>query len=163
MFEKKSQADLRAHTKQLLAGPLKHVRAAGLAVALVPLASVAASAQTAPPIEVAPGCPSAGLCGFVWQDANGNGIQDAGELPISGAVVTLITPTGDQYITSTDSGGAYGFDVGSGTYIVEVQVPPDMEVSPPNAGTDDNIDSDGTSNSLGQSVATVAFARDGSL
>ena len=43
------QAELKDNTKQLLDGPLKHVRAAALAAALVPLASLVAtpaSAQT---------------------------------------------------------------------------------------------------------------------
>jgi hypothetical protein len=157
MFEKNRQTNLREHTKQLLAGPLKHVRAAGLAAALVPLAAVAASAQT----PVPSGCmPSAGLlCGLVWQDTNGNGVQDANEPAIFGAVVVLVAPTGEQlFITSTDSSGAYGFPVAAGTYTIQVQVPPDMEVSPPNAGTDDTTDSDGIADSRGQSVATVTFA-----
>ena len=158
MFEKNRQTNLREHTKQLIAGPLKHVRAAGLAAALVPLAAVAANAQTQP-TEVPSGCPSAGLCGFVWQDTNGDGIHDATEPAITGAVVVLVAPTGEQlFITSTDSSGVYGFPVGIGTYTIQVQVPPDMEVSPPNAGIDDTTDSDGIADSWGQSVATVTFA-----
>jgi hypothetical protein len=159
MFEKNRQTNLREHTKQLLAGPLKHVRAAGLAAALVPLAAVAANAQT--PAEVPPsGCQSAGLCGFVWQDTNGDGIQDATEPAFTGAVVVLVATTGEQlFITSTNSSGAYGFPVyEAGTYTIQVQVPPDMEVSPPNAGIDDTTDSDGIADSWGQSGATVTFA-----
>src|SRR6266850_1224753 len=86
MSQENRQTELREHTKRLLQGPLKHVRAAGLAAALVPLAVVAARASS-PDV-----CPSGGLCGFVWQDTNGNGIQDAGEPAISGAVVTLTSP-----------------------------------------------------------------------
>src|ERR1700722_2024993 len=44
------QTELREKTQQLLQGPLKHIRAAALAAALLPLASVfaaPASAQTA--------------------------------------------------------------------------------------------------------------------
>jgi Spy/CpxP family protein refolding chaperone len=45
-------------------GPLKHVRAAALAAALVPLASVMATPASA---QVSP-CASGGFCGLVWED-----------------------------------------------------------------------------------------------
>src|SRR5207248_7936054 len=65
------QTELQEKTQQLLAGPLKHIRAAALAAALLPLASVVvapASAQTA--------CPaSGGVCGTVFNDVNHDGIQ----------------------------------------------------------------------------------------
>ena len=49
MSQEVGQTELKAKTQQLLDGPLKHIRAAALAAALLPLASVAAtpaSAQT---------------------------------------------------------------------------------------------------------------------
>src|SRR3984957_1890976 len=79
------QTELRDQTRQLLQGPLKHIRAAALAAALLPLASVAvapASAQT--------GCPaSGGICGVVFNDTNNNGIQDVGETGIADVAVTV--------------------------------------------------------------------------
>ena len=153
MFQK-SQTDLREHTKQLLAGPLKHVRAAGLAVALVPLATVAANAQ-APSA-----CPSGGLCGFVWQDTNGNGIQDAGEPPIANAVVTYTSPTNPDGTTiGTDASGMFVFEALSGeTYTISVQIPPGMDTSPTDVPTTtDLLDSDGTNDSHGNSVTSVTF------
>lgn len=82
------QIQLQEKTQRLLRGPLKHVRAAALAAVLLPLASVAvtsAEAQT---------CPSGGICGTVFYDANSNGIQDSNEPGIGGASVTLIWPNG---------------------------------------------------------------------
>ena len=84
----------REKTQQLLHGPLKHVRAAALAAALLPLASVAVSPASAQDAS----CPSGGICGFVWNDTNNNGIQDAGEPGIEGAVVTVTV-----LLTGTDS------------------------------------------------------------
>jgi hypothetical protein len=154
MSQENRQTDLREHTKQLLAGPLKHIRAAGLAVALVPLATVAANAQ-------APNaCPSGGLCGFVWQDTNGNGIQDAGEPPIVGAVVTYTSPSNPTGTTiGTDSSGVFAFQALSGeTYTISVQIPPGMDTSPTdNPNTTDVFDSDGMNDSHGYSVASVTF------
>src|SRR5258706_200083 len=46
---------------------------------------------------------------FVWNDTNANGIQDAGELGISGAAVQAIGPSGTLN-TTTDSNGAYHFN-----------------------------------------------------
>src|SRR4029079_16314231 len=101
--------ELETQSKELLQGPLKHARGAALALALVPLAVVAASTQG----QMDSGCPqSAGICGTVFYDANGNGIQDAGETGIAGASVTITyTPPGggDQVVlvVPTDSGGFY--------------------------------------------------------
>ena len=84
MSHEAAHIELREKTQRLLQGSLKHVRAAGLAAALVPLAAVAVS--TAAGQE----CSSAGLvCGFVWNDTNRNGLQDAGEPIIENAVVTM--------------------------------------------------------------------------
>jgi hypothetical protein len=62
MSNKIRQTELREKTQQLLQGPLKHIRAAALAAALVPLASVfaaPASAQTA--------CASGGTICIRWR------------------------------------------------------------------------------------------------
>ncbi len=56
----------------------------------------------------------AAVSNFVWNDTNGNGLQDGGELGISGVEVTLtITyPNGTQVLlkTTTDANGLYEFD-----------------------------------------------------
>jgi hypothetical protein len=148
-----SQAEhqIEAQTQQLLQGPLKHVRRAALAAALLPLASVAATpaaAQTAT-------CFSGGTCGFVWNDTNENGIQDTGEPGIEGAVVTL---DGDSTgMTATDQDGFYYFFIDPGTYEIAVQIPPGTQPSPSNLGSDDTIDSDGIDDGFGNSVVPVTL------
>src|SRR5437667_6109278 len=76
------QTELQEKTQQLLDGPLKHIRAAALAAALLPLASIAAAPASAQSV-----CASGGVCGTVFNDANNNGIQDAGETGIEGVKV----------------------------------------------------------------------------
>lgn len=147
MSEDVCETDLREKTQHLLEGPLKHVRAAALAAALMPLASVAAT-----PAEAQAVCPSAGVCGFVWNDTNNNGIQDAGETGIAGAVVMLGSNT-----TYTNEEGFYYFAVGPGTYDIAVQIPPGTQPSPANVGGDDIIDSDGMADGVGNSVATMTL------
>jgi hypothetical protein len=139
---------LKQETNALLQGPLQHVRAAALAAALVPLASLVATPASAQPI-----CQSAGtVCGFVWNDANKNGIQDAGEGAIEGAQVSLFDGT-DTIVTYTGQDGFYYFFVPDGTYTIFVKTPTGMSPSPANAGSDDSIDSDGVADGLGNSVA----------
>lgn len=140
-------AELQERTQQLLQGPLKHVRMAALAAALLPLASVAATPAAA---QSAMCAASAGICGAVWSDTNNNGVQDAGEPGIEGAVVTI-----DSNVTATDAEGFYYFWAGPATYQISVQIPPGTQPSPPNVGTDDTIDSDGVSDGLGDSIATL--------
>jgi hypothetical protein len=164
------QNELQEQTQQLLAGPLKHVRAAALAAVLLPLASVAATPASAQ--DAGSGCVamSGGLCGLVFNDANNNGIQDAGESPIVGAVVTLVTADGQVLVAQTDSSGNYFFlaplPPGTGTdstgYVIQVQIPPGTEPSPANVGSDDAVDSDGAADGLGNSVAYVTYAPAGS-
>ena len=161
------QNELQKQSQQLLDGPLKHVRAAALAAALLPLASVAATPASAQ--EAGCASMSGGLCGLVFNDTNNNGVQDAGETGISGAVVTLVTPEG-QLVTYTNSSGFYYFGLplppGTGTelngYVIEVQIPPGTEPSPANSTlVDDTLDSDGVTDGLGNSVASVVFAGGG--
>jgi hypothetical protein len=144
---------LHGRTQQLLDGPLKHIKAAALAAALVPLASVAAtpaSAQT---------CGSGGVCGFVWSDTNNNGVQDVGESGIAGAVITVTGPDG-TFVIATGANGFYFFNPTSpGDYTLAVQIPPGTQASPSNVG-DDTLDSDGVSDGLGNSVATLTVGPD---
>lgn len=142
-----SHSTLAHQTQQLLQGRLKHVAAAGLAAALVPLAAVAV-AQAEPR-----SCQSGGnVCGMVWSDTNNNGVRDAGEPMIAGAVVTL-----NGFSTATDGNGYYQFAADLGTHQVIVQIPPGTQPSPANVGADDTIDSDGASDGLGNSIATIVL------
>src|SRR3954466_1658229 len=97
MSQELRSAELRGKSQKLVDGPLKHIRVAALAAALVPLASVfanPASAQT-------PCAPSAGLvCGTVFVDANANGIYDTGDSPLGG--VTVQISNGDTVTTNVN-------------------------------------------------------------
>ncbi len=159
MSQEKRQTELRKQTQQLLQGPLKHIRGAALAAALLPLASVAvapASAQTA--------CQnSAGICGFVWNDQNDNGIQDVGEPGIEGVQVSecQLCDGSDTVTTETDASGVYSFGgatPGEGPYTIAVLIPIGMQASPPNVGGNDAVDSDGIPNGAGFSVVTLPLA-----
>jgi hypothetical protein len=155
MSQEVGQTELKAKTQQLLDGPLKHIRAAAIAAALLPLASVAATPASAQSTS----CASGGLCGFVFNDVNGNGIQDEGDLPIEGATVSIVVGS-DTLTTDTGPDGFYYFGVPAGTYTVGVKIPAGMEPSPSNAGSDDTLDSDGVGDTFGHSVATVTFVSD---
>ncbi len=92
---------------------------------------------------------------LVWQDSNGNGLQDVGEPAIQGATVTLLDSTGNpvtQDITgnsvnpfTTGSDGVYHFtNLPAGDYIIQVEPPAGLSPSPvqqPDPNTDDNTDS----------------------
>jgi hypothetical protein len=143
------QIQLVAKTQQLLHGPLKHVRAAALAAALLPLASVAVS-----PASAQESCQSGGTCGVVFLDTNNNGIQEEGEPGIAGAVVTTVNTDGTLIVVQTDTNGFFEFFLpGQETLDISVQIPNGTQASPPNEGVDDSIDSDGVSDGAGNSVA----------
>jgi protocatechuate 3,4-dioxygenase beta subunit len=68
--------------------------------------------------------PPAHLGDFVWEDSNGNGVQDSGEAGIANVVVQLKAADGHVVQTATtDASGKYHFDVDPGTYSVSVQAP----------------------------------------
>lgn len=101
--------------------------------------------------------PCTGAIGdLVWNDLNRDGLQDAGEPGIAGALVEL---NGNAPV-ATDAGGGYLFaGLCGGTHTVCVQVPAGYQISPANAGND-ALDSDGTSNGAGKSCATVTIGTD---
>jgi hypothetical protein len=144
MFQDVRHGELQEKTQQLLQGPLKHVRAATLAAALLPLASVAAS-----PAE-AQDCGSGGICGFVWNDINQNGIQDAGEPGVEDAVVIV-----DGVATSTDASGLLLL-CRAGGHTIACRYPRNAAFAP-DAGGDDTLDSDGVADGFGYSVASLNF------
>ncbi|HEX4497346.1 MAG TPA: SdrD B-like domain-containing protein, partial [Thermoanaerobaculia bacterium] len=73
----------------------------------------------------------------VWLDANGNGVQDAGEAGINGVTVQLLNSSATVIATATTSGdGNYTFNnLAAGTYTVKVSGLP--------AGTAETFDLDG--------------------
>ena len=91
---------------------------------------------------------------FVWNDANGNGLQDAGEAGISGVAVRLLDAVGNAVIDGngnaltavTDSNGKYLFNgLPMGTYQVEFLRPAACVFTRPDAdglGLDGSVNSD---------------------
>ena len=77
--------------------------------------------------------------GYVWNDANADGIQDVGEPGMAGVILNLTGTAGNgtpvNATTNTDAGGHYYFAVPPGTYGVAVVTPPAMTLSPANQGT----------------------------
>ena len=67
---------------------------------------------------------TASLSGFVWVDANGDGVIDMGEQAIEGVVMELYNANGLVATTTTDSQGLYSFnDLSAGIYTIVEQQP----------------------------------------
>ena len=142
MSQEARQTELQAQTQQLLSGPLKHIRAAALAAALLPLASVAAAPAAAQEV-----CPSGGaftgtICGVIFNDVNGSDTFDEGDTVLENAYVYVSDGT-ETIELRTDEYGLYSVDGLEGTWTVSVLIPTGMQVSDPNVGGDDTVDSDG--------------------
>ncbi|MET0322486.1 MAG: SdrD B-like domain-containing protein, partial [Duganella sp.] len=86
----------------------------------------------------------------VWEDANANGVQDAGEAGMTGATVQLKDAAGNVVqTTTTGADGKYSFSADAGTYTVAVTAPKGYTVTTANAGSDAKLDSN--INAAGQS------------
>jgi protocatechuate 3,4-dioxygenase beta subunit len=60
----------------------------------------------------------------VWEDSNGNGVQDSGEQGVDGVTVDLKDSLGNTVAsTVTHDGGQYSFTVDPGTYSIAVTAP----------------------------------------
>jgi SdrD B-like domain len=155
MSQEVARTTLQDQAQQLMDGPLKHVRAAALAAALVPLASVFAAPASAQAI-----CQSGGICGTVFTDTNNNGALDAGETGLANlevdALCTLCNPLTDTITVFTDSSGNYAFVPdkldNTVTYTVSVGIPTGTQ---PSQTGPDNV---GTSNGAGSSSVSQVSA-----
>ncbi|MDR3574547.1 MAG: SdrD B-like domain-containing protein, partial [Anaerolineaceae bacterium] len=96
---------------------------------------------------------------FVWNDMNGNGIQDTGEPGIPNAKVDLYrVGSGQVATTNTDSAGAYLFDnLVPGDYYLIFTPPSGYVVSPQNQGGDSSKDSDADPTAGANYGKTVPF------
>ncbi|MCB9252629.1 MAG: carboxypeptidase regulatory-like domain-containing protein [Flavobacteriales bacterium] len=119
----------------------------------------------------------ASLGNRVWIDlpvtsggTNGNGIQDAGEPGVAGITVELLNSSGNSIdpdgagpltktTTITNALGEYMFTgLSAGSYIVQFgNIPSGYTLTSQNAGSDDNLDSDG--GALGTGGAPSGFSR----
>jgi protocatechuate 3,4-dioxygenase beta subunit len=80
----------------------------------------------------------------VWNDTDGDGIQDAGESGRAGVTVTLFDSAGNQLATTTtDGNGDYSFnELVTGDYYVVFDKPAGLVFSQQDQGGDDALDSD---------------------
>ena len=86
---------------------------------------------------------TASLGDKVFLDANGNGVQDAGEEGVDGVEVTLTDANGNTQTTTTSNGGMYGFTgLDAGDYTVAFEEVDGFDFTTANAGGDDAADSD---------------------
>ncbi|NOT38158.1 MAG: T9SS type A sorting domain-containing protein [Saprospiraceae bacterium] len=108
-------------------------------------------------VAPAPCSPRTGSVGdFVWNDLNGNGIQDFGEPGLKNIRVILINITTGDILgdTLTNDNGKYLFtDLPSGQYYIKVITPVDFLITTPNIGSDDT-DSD-LDNSRGPGTSPI--------
>ncbi len=96
--------------------------------------------------------PSGSISNLVFEDLNGNGIQDPGESGIDGVMVTITGDGADNTFGTLDDytatvptagGGLYLFDeLAPGVYRIDFTAPAAMVFTAPNAGADDALDSD---------------------
>ncbi|MBC7886119.1 MAG: hypothetical protein H7X99_11635, partial [Saprospiraceae bacterium] len=87
------------------------------------------------------------ISNFVWEDLNGNGVQDANELGLEHILVTIFEFFRDEIIEVdaeiTDENGHYFFfNLKPGVYRIIFTLPDGYMFSPPDFGTDDSKDSD---------------------
>jgi uncharacterized repeat protein (TIGR01451 family) len=99
---------------------------------------------------------TASLGDYVWLDTDADGIQDAGEVGVSGVVVTLYDGSGNVMATDiTDGDGHYLFtDLPAGTYSVGFTLPVGFEFTAQTTGTANGSDAD----SVTGLTATVTLA-----
>lgn len=99
---------------------------------------------------------NAAIGDLVFLDANGDGIQNAGDSGLPNIVLTL---SGTSLTATTGSGGRYAFrNLCPGTYTVCTDPLVGFTTSPANQGTDDAIDSDGVANGTAICANPVTLA-----
>jgi uncharacterized repeat protein (TIGR01451 family) len=100
--------------------------------------------------------PTDTLCGYVWYDNNGNGIQDPGESPVVSANV-YVWGGGTQQTLQTDASGFYYLTVSPGNYSVYYCAPPGYVVTVPTANDSSNCAFYHVTVSSGQSICGLDF------
>jgi protocatechuate 3,4-dioxygenase beta subunit len=104
---------------------------------------------------------------FVWEDLDGDGIQDPGEPGIPGVTVTLTGTDGQgnpvNLTVTTGPNGEYSFeDLVPGTYKLTFGAPAgsNYEATYPNEGTDDALDSDADPSNMNMTEVFVVESGD---
>ena len=100
----------------------------------------------------------ASIGNFVWEDANANGVQDAGEKGIAGVTVKLLNSGGSVLASViTDVDGQYAFgNLTPASYKIQIVTPGGYAVTKKDQGSNDGIDSD--IDSTGTTVTTTLVA-----
>ncbi|MDF3127782.1 SdrD B-like domain-containing protein [Kiritimatiellaeota bacterium B1221] len=93
---------------------------------------------------------------YVWYDQDMDGVQDSGEPPVKGVLVTLYDLNGDPITTqTTGNNGKYKFtSLLPGTYSVGFDLPAGYTISTQDAGSNDAKDSD-ADKTTGKTIQTV--------
>lgn len=94
---------------------------------------------------------------LVFDDLDGDGIQDAGESGVASVTIRLRDAGDDSLVNSTTSGGTGAYRFGNlvpDNYYVEIVLPTGFALSPKDQGSDDDLDSDFDPSTL----KTAAFA-----
>ncbi|MDD5706397.1 MAG: SdrD B-like domain-containing protein, partial [Kiritimatiellae bacterium] len=94
---------------------------------------------------------------FAWEDADGDGFQDAGELPLENVVVQLYDATSNLLDTATtDAFGAYRFtNLTAAIYFVRFTPPSGYAATPADAGSEDASDSDADASGWTRPIALL--------
>lgn len=87
---------------------------------------------------------------FVWEDTNGDGIQDEGEPAVPNTIVRVTGPNGETHTTATDKDGKWSFDglTPGVEYTVEFTLPAGYQVTKPEQGEDRGKDSNPLSSTV---------------
>ena len=108
------------------------------------------------PAAIEPPPPPATLGNYVWNDLDGDGVQDDNEPPVPGVVVTVLDDNGDEVGTATtNADGEWSVTVPAGTYTAVFTLPDGMAFTGPNQGADD-ADSDADPDTGATEPVTVA-------
>ncbi len=117
-------------------------------------------------VNISPPVQTVTLGDFVWEDTNGNGLQDGGESGIDNVTVRLLdcnNSFAEVTNTLTAAGGTYSFsNQPAGYYSVEFTSPSGYVFTSKDVGTDDTIDSD-ADQSTGRTACTTLAAGDTNL
>lgn len=138
-----------------------HARLFRCALALAAVIAVTRPAAAQQVCEVGEGTD---VCGFVWNDANNNGLQDPNETGIPNVEVTLSNGT-DTYTAFTGPDGVWNTFVPPDThYTISIQISSigtGWQASPADDWPGNDItDSDGVDSTTGTSVIADAFVPD---
>ncbi|MGV0379748.1 SdrD B-like domain-containing protein [Corynebacterium lehmanniae] len=87
---------------------------------------------------------------FVWEDTNGDGIQDDGELAVPNTIVRVTGPNGETHTTATDKDGKWSVDglTPGVEYTVEFTPPAGYQVTKTEQGEDRRKDSNPLSSAV---------------